>query len=79
MCGQCQRNTLFGKAFEFWEKWDKCHLKQLNERQYAELISDIEMLKNEYNYLEGNDYEVEHDRISFYKIKEFSKMKPKAI
>ena len=39
-------------ARQFWEKWDKEHLKDLSDDKYREIIKDIEKLKEKYNYIE---------------------------
>lgn len=38
-------------ARQFWEKWDKEHLKDLSNDKYREIIKDIEELKEKYNYI----------------------------
>ena len=37
---------------EFYAKWDYCHLHDLKDAQWQEVIDDIEMLKQRYNYIE---------------------------
>ena len=49
-CGQCQDDVLTGKAMKFYKKWDKKHLKDLNESEYNELVSDIEALQEAYPF-----------------------------
>lgn len=52
--GQAQ-NQLLPKnsiARQFWEKWDKKHLKDLSDDEYREVAKDIEELKEKYNYIE---------------------------
>jgi hypothetical protein len=72
-CGQAQEDLLHigSKARRFYKKWDEFHLKNLTETQYAEMKQDLEVLKNQYNYIEksadyGNYY------IPFSAIKELS-------
>lgn len=51
--GQCQKRVLpIGSlAYAFYEKWDKKHLQELNEQELAEMLVDIEGLKNKYDYV----------------------------
>lgn len=49
-CGQCQDEVLTGEAKKFYKKWDKLHLKDLTDKQYKELVSDIEVLTEAYPY-----------------------------
>lgn len=51
ICGQCQEEVLNGYALEFYKKWDKFHLKDLEQSEYGELVSDIEKLKETYQYI----------------------------
>lgn len=52
-CGQCQDDILpDGPAKEFYAKWDYCHLHDLNDAQWQEVVEDIETLKQRYNYIE---------------------------
>lgn len=52
-CGQCQNDVLFGKAKQFYKKWDSCHCKDITDDQYTEMLNDIEELKKIYpNYIE---------------------------
>lgn len=80
--GQCQDEVLFGEAKEFYEKWDKHHLKNLSEEDYQDLKRDIETLKDRYNYIE-KEREV-NDRktdvgINWYEEVALSKLKPKKV
>ena len=78
-CGQAQNDLLTGKAKQFYKKWDNLHLKDLTDNQYSELLADIEILKDKYNYLEKikDTFKNTKDDFSFYQIVEFSKQKLK--
>lgn len=76
-CGQCQDNVLpDGPAKEFYAKWDYCHLHDLNDAQWQEMVDDIEMLKQRYNYIEeiSDTFAGERGYISFGRVKELSMM-----
>lgn len=68
----------FLAARRFWRKWDKKHLQDLTEEEYADLIIDLERMKETYNYLYS---ELDETRkpyspcFSFERMKELSKMK----
>lgn len=51
--GQAQEDLTKGflAARRFWRKWDKKHLQDLTENEYEELMEDIEVLKEKYNYI----------------------------
>lgn len=51
--GQAQASILpeGSVARRFWKKWDDCHLKDLTDEQYSELLNDLEELKTRYNYI----------------------------
>ncbi len=68
-CGQGQEHLLAhdSKAYEFYKKWDKYHLKELDETLYTELISDIKELIKYYNYGAQTGYD-----LSFSSEKEIS-------
>ena len=70
MCGQCQDTVLsnYQDAFDFYIKWDKLHLRDLTDKQYDELVSDIIELKTKYNYINDG---------SFKSLVKFSKQKVK--
>ena len=74
--GQAQKELCTGLAKQFYEKWDKHHLKELDEPTYKELLSDIEQLKDRYNYIEKHGEEARCN-YSFYAVKELSKLEPK--
>jgi len=79
-CGQAQNDLLTkGEAKQFFKKWDELHLKDLTENQYDELLDDIEILKDKYNYIEKikDTFENVYDNFSFYQIVELSKQELK--
>lgn len=71
--GQAQKDLLpkGSKAREFYEKWDKKHLKSLTQKEYNELNNDIEELKKEYPNINSDKFseQVELDRNSKRKPK----------
>lgn len=78
--GQGQEDLTRGflTARRFWRKWDKKHLQDLTEEEYAELITDLEKMKQTYNYLWSELDEVKKPYspcFSFERMKELSKMK----
>lgn len=56
--GQAQKDLLKEgtKARDFYEKWDKKHLGTLTQKEYNELVNDIEDLKKEYPHIEGDSF-----------------------
>ena len=64
--GQAQKDILKEgtKARAFYDKWDKKHLGTLTQKEYKELVNDIEDLKKEYPYIQGDRFydQVELDR-----------------
>lgn len=78
--GQAQEDLTKGFyiARRFWRKWDKKHLQDLTEEEYADLIIDLEKMKQTYNYLWSELDEAKkpyNPWFSFDRIKELSKMK----
>lgn len=78
--GQAQEDLTknFYIARRFWRKWDKKHLQDLTEEEYTELITDLEKMKQTYNYLWSELDEAKkpyNPYFSFWRIKELSKMK----
>jgi len=73
-CGQCQKFVLpkYDDAYYFYKKWDYMHTKDLTEKQYTEMVNDMEILFEKYN----NIYS-EVRCFSFDEIKELSKRTPK--
>jgi len=72
-CGQAQKELLKAgrKAMNFYNKWDKCHLMDLTEEQHKEILQDIEVLKNQYNFIETER------SASFNELKNLSKQNVK--
>ena len=62
-------------ARQFWEKWDKEHLKDLSDDKYREVIKDIEELKEKYNYIERikDTFKGKYEDFSFGEIVLLSK------
>ena len=79
MGGQCQDEVLTGLALKFYEKWNYCHLKDLTDAQWQEVVDDIEELKNKYNYIEEiqDTFGGGYNSISFSRTKELSMMNVK--
>lgn len=80
--GQAQASLLpkGSAARRFWEKWDDCHLKDLTDEQYSELLNDLKELKTKYNYIfkDLSKYDKPYSpRIDFSSVVELSKQKPK--
>lgn len=73
--GQCQADVLkdFPVAYDFWKKWDNKHLHRLDYETYEELLDDIEVLKDEYNW----DFTNKGDGFHWSREVELSKQKPK--
>jgi len=81
-CGQAQESLLEEGTLvrDFYNKWDKLHLNDLNDRQYSAMIADLLVITDKHNIiLTDNQY----DSINFYDNKELSgkelKTKPKSI
>ena len=77
-CGQCQEDVLprGSKAYQFYKKWNYKHLLDLTESEYEEMIADLEILKNKYNYI-IEEPSKNHSSICFHTCKELSMMKLK--
>ena len=69
-CGQCQEDVTKGHraARRFYKKWDPFHLRKLTPEQYQELAADINVLKERYNWCDGDGW---------YNQRRLSMMKPK--
>ena len=70
-CGQCQASVLpiASTAKMFYKKWDKYHCKDIMDSEiYKELLSDLDKLKEKYNYVERFD----NVDVTFYQCKELS-------
>ena len=80
-CGQCQKRVLpkNSAAYRFFEKWDNKHLKNLTDDEWKEITSDVEKLKERYNYIEKvrDTFKGTSTRIPYYDIVELSKMSVK--
>lgn len=77
-CGGQAQNQLLPKnsiARQFWEKWDKKHLKDLSDDEYREVVKDIEELKEKYNYIEyiKDTFKGKYEDFSFGEIVLLSK------
>lgn len=71
ICGQCQLDVLpiTSIARKFFRKWNKFHCDDImNRATYDELISDLNELKEKYNYVERFD----DKDVTFYQCKELS-------
>ena len=82
MCGQCQKEVLkgFPTALDFYEKWDVKHLHDLTDEEYAEMREDLKALEEKYNFIMKELDETKKPYspdISFYDVKELSKLTPK--
>lgn len=57
-CGQCQDAVLSKGSITkaFYDKWDSLHLKALTEKQYKELLEDLEKLKEKYSFIESDRF-----------------------
>ena len=67
----------YQKARNFYEKWKKEIFHSLTENEYNELLQDIEVLKNTYNYTEQPIEGPDKYGFRFSQEVELSKMKPK--
>lgn len=73
-CGQCQDKLLqsYPEAKAFYEKWDAKHLSTLTPEEYDDLMKDVQVLKDKYNYIEKLGEDTKWD-FSFYTEVELSK------
>ena len=75
--GQAQDRLLPKNSIvrQFWEKWDKEHLKDLSDDEYREVVKDIEELKEKYNYIEciKDTFKGKYENFSFGEIVLLSK------
>ena len=77
-CGRQVQDQLLPEnsiARQFWEKWDKEHLKDLSDDKYREIIKDIQELKEKYNYIERikDTFKGKYENFSFGEIVLLSK------
>lgn len=74
-CGQCQNKVLpkGSVARSFFRKWNDKHLEKMSDSEFMEMLEDLEILKNEYNYIyrESEIFGTVED-IQFYECKELS-------
>ena len=73
-CGQCQDSILFGSAKKFYKKWNYLHCKDLSENEYNEILDDLKILCDKYNYIQNNN----DNDFSFWAEKDLSMLKLKA-
>ena len=73
-CGQAQESLLpeFKDAYQFYKKWDSLHLSALTKKQITDILSDIEILKSTYNYIDNDQYSYAANRFHFHTIKALS-------
>ncbi len=74
--GQAQKDLCTGPAKAFYEKWDPKHLYKLNDAEFEEMIKDLEVLKQHYNYIEHVADDHPED-IRFWQERELSMQKVK--
>lgn len=74
ICGQAQTELLFngGAAMHFFRKWDHLHTEAVNKDEHAEILADIERLKEKYIYIEKHG----DPGFGFSDIVELSRKKP---
>ena len=80
-CGQAQEALLpkSSEAYKFWKKWDKKHFEDLTDEEFNELLEDIAILKETYNFIEQEqDESLNKEFLTFYELKELSMKKPKS-
>lgn len=76
--GQAQEDLCSGAAKAFYEKWDSHHLHSLDDKQFEEMIRDLDVLKEHYNYIETVADSHPQD-IRFWQEKELSMQKVKKV
>ncbi len=81
-CGQAQEELTkgFRAARQFYKKWDAHHLHELTEEQYNEMVADLDVLKDKYNFMEkmlDEKAKPYNPRFGFWRLVEFSKQEPK--
>ena len=79
-CGECQKEVLSGAAYRFYKKWNVYHLKDLTESEYEEMMKDMQILFDTYNYIfydKTKDENKDKQFISFYSVKNLSMLKVK--
>lgn len=70
-CGQAQDDVTKGYATarNFWLKWDKYHVQDLTDKQYKEMVADLKVLMEKYNFVQP---------ATFGRIVAMSKLTPKS-
>lgn len=80
-CGQAQEELLpkSSEAYKFWEKWDKKHCQDLTDEEYNDMLKDIDILKEKYNFIEREqDENLYMTHLPFHELKELSMKRPKS-
>lgn len=74
-CGQIQNEVTknYKTARQFCEKWEPKHIKKITDEEYNEIVSDLETLKQAYNYVEWESKDG-WQSVPFYKLQELSKL-----
>lgn len=54
-CGQAQESLLNKNtaAYRFYKKWDVLHCSVMNDKQYNEMLIDLDELKRKYDFIES--------------------------
>ena len=57
-CGQAQDRLLpyHSMVRDFWRKWNGKHLMLLTDDELRQVENDVELLKQKYPYVEGDDF-----------------------
>ena len=76
--GQAQKDLCFGPAKTFYKKWDPKHLHRLNDQEFEEMVGDLEVLKQHYNFIE-HKANFKPEDIRFWQEKELSMQKVKKV
>lgn len=74
--GQAQKELLAegSVARKFYDKWDRCHLKDLTDSEYSEMVNDLIELQSTYNYIKINHRDCSRESIPFSACRELSMM-----
>ncbi len=76
--GQAQKDLCTGVAKDFYEKWDHKHLYKLDDAEFEEVVNDLEVLKQHYNYIESKA-DFQPNDIRFWQEKQLSMLKLKKV
>lgn len=76
--GQAQEDLCTGPAKAFYKKWDVKHLHRLNDQEFEEMVGDLEVLKQHYNFIE-HKANLKPEDIRFWQEKELSMQKVKKV